>query len=191
MNRRVSIKTILGLSFIGASSFSAYKWLTIHRDFDATKLASYKNLIADLAETIIPETDTPGAKQAGVEKYIINVITNCLPLTEQNKFISGLQGVEEYSHKIYGKTFSQCNIKEKSEILTHFEEKGVYSYQVLNKINNKVFGKSFFTQLKHLTVEGYCLSEIGATQGLCYDYIPVNYEACIPLKFNQKSWATK
>jgi hypothetical protein len=61
---------------------------------------------------------------------------------------------------------------------------------MLNKINKKLFGESFFFKLKELTIEGYCLSQPGATIGLAYDYIPGKYEGCTPLKPNQKSWAT-
>ncbi|WP_316736889.1 gluconate 2-dehydrogenase subunit 3 family protein [Pedobacter aquatilis] len=191
MKRRTSIKSILALSLLGASSFSVYKWFYLHHDFDPAKLASFKELIADLADTIIPETDTPGAKQAGVAQFIINVISNCTPKVEQNKFIYGLRYVEEYTIKNYKKPFSQCNSTERFNILAYFEEQNTYSLKILNKINNKMFGTTFFSKLKELTVQGYCQSELGATQGLNYDEVPVNYEPCIPLQLNQKSWATK
>lgn len=191
LNRRTSIKSILALSIIGASSFPIYKWIRVSRRFDFSKFISYKELIADLAETIIPETDTPGAKRAGVENYIINVVTNCITKTQQNNFLNGLQDVEEYAFKNFGRSFSKCNMAERISVLDYFANDEIYSNEVLNKINNKIFGETFFLQLKQLTVEGYCQSEIGATQGLSYDYIPVYYEACIPLQLNQKSWATK
>ena len=85
----------------------------------------------------------------------------------------------------------KCNAVERNIVLKHFEEKGIYSLQILNKINNKFLGQTFFSKLKSLTVEGYCLSELGATKGLAYDYVPQTFEACIQLKNNQKSWATK
>lgn len=191
LNRRTSIKSILAFSFIGVSSFSIYKWANVHQNFDVAKFLAHKELIIELAETIIPETDTPGAKKAGVENYIINVIVNCKTKLEQNKFLNGLRDVEKYALNVFEKSFVKCSIDEKNSILTYFSDKDVYSTEILNKINKRVFGETFFLQLKHLTIEGYCQSEIGATYGLSYDYIPVYYEPCIIMKSNQKSWATK
>lgn len=191
MNRRTTLKSIVALSVAGISSFSAYKWISLNREVNITELLSYQSLIAELAETIIPATDTPGAKDAGVDGYIINILTNCTEKRDQNKFLSNLKNLEEYTNDIFNKSFVQCNANQRNAILKHFEEREVYSVNFFNKVNNKFFGKAFFLQLKELTIEGYCQSELGATQGLSYDYIPINYEPCIPLKINEKSWATK
>lgn len=191
MNRRTSVKGILGISFLSVSSFSIYKWINLNRQINLSSLISYRSLISELADTIIPKTDTPGAKEAGVENYIINVLLDCANKREQNKFLNGLLDVEEYSDNIFGKSFIKCSSEEKIAILTHFEKKDKFSISILNKINNKFLGKPFFSQLKSLTIEGYCTSEIGATQALAYDFIPGAYKACISLNIHQKSWATK
>jgi len=191
VNRRTSVKSILGLGVLGISSFSIFRWIGLHQKLDLQSLLSYKVLITDLAETIIPKTDTPGAKEAGVENYIINVLTNCTGRIEQNKFLNGLADLEEYTQDNFGKTFKNCTAADKVSILSYFENKDKYSVAILNKVNNKFLGRSFFTQLKNLTIEGYCTSQIGATQGLAYDFIPSTFQSCIPLTAHQKSWATK
>ncbi len=181
----------MGISLIGISSIPVFKWIGLNQKVDLKALMSHKNLIAELAETIIPKTDIPGAKDARVHEFIINVMLNCVGNKEQNKFLNGLRDLEDYTLDTYGKSFFECDSKERNNILEYFEHKDSYSYPLLNKITNKFLGQPFFTKLKNLTVEGYCLSQVGATQGLVYDYVPVNYEACIPLKPNQRSWATK
>ena len=191
MNRRTTIKGILTFGFLGISSFSAYRWIRFHRSIDSRSILVYKELIAELAETIIPETDTPGAKAAKAENYIIGVLLNCTDKVGQNIFLNGLRDVEEYALHQFKKDFFKCNYNERHQILAYFEAKSVYPYRIINKINNKFLGEPFFIKLKSLTVEGYCYSEIGATQGLAYDYIPGSYKSCVPLKPNQKSWATR
>ncbi|WP_165503583.1 gluconate 2-dehydrogenase subunit 3 family protein [Pedobacter hiemivivus] len=191
MNRRTSIKSILGLSFIGASSFSVYKWINCHHTIDPDSFLSRKELIAELAETIIPSTDTPGAKEAKVENYIINILLNCTASVEQNLFLNGLTELESYTERQFQRTFFNCSVNDRNKILEYFEQRGVYKYTLFNKVSNRLLGKSFFSQLKSLTIDGYCLSQLGATRGLAYDYIPGNYAACISLTPNQKSWATK
>ena len=191
MNRRTTIKSILALGAVGVSGFSIFKWIDINKAPDLKLLASKKQLIAELAETIIPRTDTPGAKDAKVEDYVMGVLQFCTEAREQNFFLDGLADLEKYTTNNYNRSFIECSKSEKNVVMKHFEDKSTYSIAILNKINNKFIGRSFFSKLKELTIEGYCTSQIGATQGLVYDYVPGTFQACIPLKPNQRSWATK
>lgn len=191
MNRRVSIKYVLSFGLTGIFSFSIFEWYKLNREIGLKAINNHKLLISALADTIIPETNTPGAASAGVENYIINVLVNCTSNIEQNRFLQGLQEVEIHSLEEYNKSFIQCKPKERVEILNFFQSKDVYKYQIIKRVHNKILGQTFFSKLKQLTVEGYCFSEIGATKGLAYDYIPGKYEACVALVPNQKSWATK
>jgi len=154
-------------------------------------LQGYGPLIAELAEVIIPRTDTPGAKDAFVHQFIIKVILNCNHPRQQQIFMRGLEDLEQYTHDQFHQSFIKCSQVEKESIVQHFSDHAAYSMEILNKVQKKLWGVSFFTKFKNLTVEGYCLSEAGATQGLAYDYIPGTFIACTPLQANQKSWATK
>lgn len=150
----------------------------------------YQDIISEVAETIIPQTDTPGAKRAGVNVYIINVIESCLSVRDQKTILGGLEDVEEYCLKRYSLPFIKCTPEKKISTLEHFRQKGVFENVFLNKVKNKLLGSSFFELIKDLTVTGYCMSEIGAIQGLAYDHTPVTYNACVPLLPDQHSWAT-
>jgi hypothetical protein len=119
------------------------------------------------------------------------MLKDCSDKKNQKNFINGIKDLEDYTLDNYKQDFLKCSNGQRNEIMRHFEQKAMYSSSLLNKVNNKLFGKPFFTQLKDLTTEGFCISEIGATQAMAYDYIPGSYEACIPLKHNQKAWATK
>ena len=192
MNRKTAIRNILGLVVLGGVSGGLYEFFFKQSDPIPLKLLPGKKmLVAELAEIIIPRTDTPGAKDAKVEDYIIKMITENTDAQAQRSFLSGLRAVEEYTNAKFSKEFIHCNQNEKIEVLKHFENKANYHFELLNKINQKLSGKPFFIQLRDLTVEGYCTSLLGATQGMAYDYIPVKYEDCIPLKPNQLAWATK
>ena len=191
MNRRTYLKGIGAVLTLGIVSVPAYKWLIMNRPVSISVLKGKENIIAELAELIIPETDTAGAKRAGVAGYIIGVMSNCMDVRQQSKFFSGIEKLEDYSLTHYEKDFLKCTESEKKEILSYFADHDGYSIAILNKINNKFLGGSFYNTLKNLTVEGYCISMLGATQGLAYDYIPGTFEACIPLQAGQKSWATK
>lgn len=191
MNRRTYLKNIFILGALGTASFSVFKWVKLNRPVNPEELIKKREIIAELAEIIIPATDTPGAKAAGVHDYIINVMINCKDAKNQEKFLHGIEDLEDYALNKYNKSFLKCSQTEKVQILQYSADNGEYKNRILNKINNKLLGQPFFPTLKGLTVQGYCTSQLGATQGLAYDYIPGTYNACIPILKNQKSWATK
>ncbi len=191
MNRR---KAILSLFLIGggtAASYSGYKWWQMHHTPDMVFLDENKDLIAELAETIIPKTDTPGAKEAMAHLTIITLIKEVSDRKTQNSFIDGLKDLKGYTESKYGKSFQSLTASEKLQVMTHFRDKGKNFSGFAGKVKNKFLGKSFFTILKEYTTIGYCTSKPGATQGLAYDYIPGKYISCIPMTPNQKAWATK
>lgn len=190
MNRKKAIQSILALTAIGVSSVSIYEWASPGHAIKLAELSQKKQLLAELAETIIPRTDTPGAKDAHVEEFIMKMIKESDQKSQHN-FLAGLGSIEKYTTDKYGHSFIECTPQQKFAILKHFEDKATYSIGILNKINNKFLGTPFFNKLKELTVEGYCTSQLGATQGMAYNYIPVKFEACLPIQQNQKAWATK
>lgn len=190
MNRRTVIKGVLAASFFGSSVYSSCKWISNPKD-PIDSLYLYKDLIAELAETIIPATDTPGAKEAKVEDFIINTYIEHENPKARNKFLKGLEELQAYSQSKYNVSFQNCSLSDKIKILEYYEKKDLSIFKTLQKIESRLFGNSFIHEFKNLVVIGFCTSKVGATQALAYDYIPVNYQACIPLLKGQKSWATR
>jgi hypothetical protein len=191
MNRRKAIGRIILIGGGTAAAYSGLKWYELKKAPDLDYLAHRKELLAALAEAIIPATDTPGAREAGVHEYIALVIRDCTAVKSQNKFIDGLKELEHYCDAQYNCGFEQCTELQKHQVLTYFEEKGKSARGILGKVQNYVIGPSFFSILKFYTTEGYCTSEPGATRGLAYVPIPGKFQGCIPLQHGQKSWATK
>ena len=191
VNRRKAIKNIFFFSVSTSVGFGGYKLYKVKKKSSIHIIHKYEDLIAELAETIIPATNTPGAKQAKVHEFIMSIITDCTSNEGQNTFLEGLQDLEKYCESHYQAKFVQCTYMQKVEVLKYFEQQGLYKYNIINKIKTKLFGQTFFNQLKSLTVYGYCMSFYGVTKGLVYDFIPGSYQPCLPLQLNQRSWATK
>ena len=61
----------------------------------------------------------------------------------------------------------------------------------MGKVQYRLLGKSFFSILKELTVEGYCTSKLGATQALTYVYIPGSFQGCIEYEARPESLGYK
>jgi len=170
MNRRIAIKGILGLAGLGCASVIGVKYGIGHFKQDRGKLEVQSGLIAELADLILPPTRTPGAKEAVV--------------------LNGLVDLQEHCENKYNHSFEKCSLLQKNKILESLDNEQD-SKSLFSKIYTRIQGRSFFVILKSLTIEGYCISELGATQHLEYQAIPGKYSAISPLKVNQKSWATK
>jgi hypothetical protein len=130
-------------------------------------------ILAELADLIIPNTETPGAKAAGVEKFIVRVLRDCHNPQEQKQFYNSLANLEAEGVQTFGLPFLQLNAKQRTELLTRCT----------------VRDKPFFLKLKQLTVTGYFTSEIGASKALAYLPIPGNFIGSVPMEPGQKTWA--
>lgn len=190
MNRRTAIKGLLGVAGLGYASAIGVKYFIGHSNQDRGKLETQAILIAELTNVIIPPTTTPGAKDALVHEYIIRYMEDCAPMKEYNNFLNGLNDLQENCVSNYRTTFEKCTAIQKNEIIKDLDANSG-SNGLLSKISNKLQGRSFYTILKSLTIEGYCTSELGATKQLVYQPIPGKYIPITKLSVNQKSWATK
>lgn len=191
MNRR---KAILSLFLIGggaAAGFSGYKWYSLHKTPDISFLDNHVPLLADLSETIIPATTTPGAKAAMAHLAVITMIKEVADRKTKNIFIEGLKEVEQYASGKYNKSFTALTAAEQKDVVMYFREKGKNYSGMMGKIKNKFMGKSFFHVLKEYTSIAFCTSKTGATETLAFDFIPGAYNACKPVTPGQRSWATK
>ena len=190
MNRRRAIKLIL-LGSASVTSIVSCKWLDQLKATDWAYLYDKQNLLAELAETIIPQTDTPGAKAAKVDVFMLRMLTDCTDTRSLNNFISGLQDLEEFTLLNYRRPFPLCTARQKEAVLQEFEGRELDNKGIIGKIKKRILGRPFFALLKSYTVMGYCTSRPGATQALRYDDIPGQYENVWPLDPAQRSWATK
>lgn len=161
--------------------------------------------VAELADTIIPTTTTPGAKAAKVNEVIDIILKDCYKEDDQQRFVDGLIQANKFSKDTYGKAFVELDPTQRIDIMKKLEadDKQQRSQMTTAKAVAKVENSQadlqmpdakkrytpFFSMLKDLTLTGYFTSEIGATQALEYVAVPGRYDGCVPLKPGQKAWA--
>ena len=138
--------------------------------------------IVEVSELIIPKTDTPGAKDALVNRYIDLVLKDCYTEEDRNKFLTGIDALNQKAKDTYGNTFAECSKEEQTTLLKEADE-AAYTGEPDQR-------DSFFREMKALTLTGYFTSEPGATQALTYVPVPGAYQGCIPYEEGQKAWAT-
>ena len=139
----------------------------------------------EIAETIIPATDTPGAKAAEVGRFMTVYVTDCYDEENQKSFHEGLDKINDLSKKKYDGAFMKVNPQQRHDLLVELD-KEQKDYQTTRKKDDP---QHYFRLMKELTILGYFTSKIGATQALRYQETPGRYEGCIPYTKGEKAWA--
>ena len=132
-------------------------------------------LVATLAEIIIPETDTPGARAARVHEFIDLLLAEWCSAEQRAQFLAGLADVDTKSRDLFGTTFLAATGAQRTALLTGLDAE----VTALQRSHDKP-EQHFFYQLKALTLYGYYTSEIGAAE-THYQTIPGSYDGCVSL----------
>jgi hypothetical protein len=143
-------------------------------------------LISELAETIIPKTDTPGAKELGVPKFIEDMVATVYKEEAREQFLQGLTEFDEECKERNGSSFIKLDNDEKLVFIQGKNEE-IKGKQYTRYSNER----PFFHNLKELTVTGYFTTEFAMTNILQYVAIPAEYKGCISVEeAGGRTWAT-
>jgi hypothetical protein len=173
MDRRTAIRN-LALVIGGAALLPActkHNPTAHFKHFDIN-LDQY-NLVADIAETIIPKTSTPGATELGLDKFVWLMVDDCAKKEDQQAFLKGMAEFNDVPRKMYSKSFADCSKGEKEQVLKSLEKKG-------NSYSKDL--QSFYQATKELTVFGYTESKYFMTKEIVYELVPGRYNAYFPVK---------
>jgi hypothetical protein len=127
-----------------------------------------------IAEAIIPATDTPGARAAGVAAFIEVIVGEWYHEDERTLFMRGLADVDSRSQADFQKPFLDLSAPQQHAILTGLEAE--------SRAMPRGAPQHFFARMKDLTLYGYYTSEIGLTQELGDVFMPGRYDGAAPLR---------
>jgi hypothetical protein len=182
---RREILRYIGIASVAATfpGFSRWAFACDHQHGTATikpAPGSYKPLffstqhfrmIEQLAEMIIPEDETPGAKKAGVAEFIDFMVANRVPVSTsrdirstddaiaagndaQNRFIAGLGWMNAHARGEFGHEFMECSTEQQTSFLEELAYKAKYKPTTES-------GRAFFQMMRDYTVVGYYTTRIG------------------------------
>ena len=66
---------------------------------------SQTEVLATMVETIIPATDTPGAKALNVHQFVQKMVSDCYEKKVQDNLSDGLTALDGLAQKSFGKPF--------------------------------------------------------------------------------------
>ena len=142
-------------------------------------------LLDEIAETILPETSTPGAKAAGVGPFIAMMVVDTYYEADQQIFRDGLNSLQAQCQSSHGASFLDITAAQR---LTLVESLDAEQHQYM-ETREPGAPTHYFRMVKELTLLGYFTSEIGYTQAMRYAETPGRFEPCVPYSPGEKSWA--
>jgi hypothetical protein len=211
MERRELIKmlaVLTGAAVVGGDLFlsGCKSGANVDAGFTPTNIS----LLDEIGETIIPTTNTPGAKAAKIGEFMKIMVTDCYKEKEQEAFIEGLPLLDNACKKTNNKTFMECTAQQRHELLISLEKEAkVYNTkrdeedklkkEANDKANSTLAFKDqkefegapshYYTMIKQLTLWGFFTSKTGSTETLRHIPVPGKYDGNYTYKKGDKAWA--
>ena len=156
--------------------------------------ASQEQFLADVAETIIPKTDTPGARDLGLHLFVLKMVDDCFSKKDQDAFIHGLDKVTKDAETRFGKPFGKCTQAQRQSLLQELDHKHVEQAKA-QKAKQEKGDKTetpaddaltFYNIAKGETIFGCTYSKYFMTKQIVYELVPGRYNAHYPVsKFKE------
>ena len=215
--RRVTV-VLGGLSFVGGQALlTACEGRDRIGDADASAFSADEIAFLDeVAETILPETSTPGAKAAKTGAFMALMVTDSYDAEERRTFREGMRSVDEACRRAHDVDFMSATPEQRLAVLQVLDrEQKAYSDE--NEERRKQRSMAFlsdqrqeastgddsgaaeaitmdppahyFRMMKELALLGYFTSEIGCKQAQRYIEAPGRYDPCVPYQPGERAWA--
>ncbi|HEX5344830.1 MAG TPA: gluconate 2-dehydrogenase subunit 3 family protein [Duganella sp.] len=140
-------------------------------------------VLSAAAQVIVPATDTPGAKEAGVPEFIGALYSGWMTDDEAAAFRKGLAGLDDTAKQLHQRGFAACTPEQGAELLQALRAASPYGGRTFSLTDRILDPKApFYLRLRDLVVLGYFTSEAGSNQELRYMPVPGKFESNVDIK---------
>ena len=143
--------------------------------------------MAEMAECILPRTDTPGALDVYTHEFVDQIAQVCMLPEDQQRFREGFAKLQADCQQANGKPFRECSAEQQLALLNAQDKAAVDLAQANPNLKPEEF--PFFLTFKQLVLLGYFTSEKIGTEVLAYLPVPGRYEPCMPYTEGTPIWA--
>ena len=156
-------------------------------------------LLDEVAETILPETSTPGAKAANVGAFMALMVTEAYGEPARQVFQQGLRQLDEACRQAHAVSFMQASAAQRLSLVEALdrEQHAVMEDRAPKRrlrapgaVSENDEPAHYFRLMKELTLLGYFTSEIGYTRAMRYIESPGRFDPSVPHAPGDKSWAS-
>jgi hypothetical protein len=131
-----------------------------------------EKMLEELAATIIPTTQTPGAREVKAHQYALTMIDDCFDKEAQQKWMDGMKDFDTYSQQRNGDSFVKSTAAKRDHLLKALEKEDA----------SKRPAAHFYQVTKRLTMQAYTNSEYYLTKVEVYELVPARFHGSIPVK---------
>jgi hypothetical protein len=184
---------------------------------DAPFTAEDIAFLDEVAETILPQTKTPGAKAAKTGAFMALIVTDSYEPKDRKIFREGMRKVDAACRKAHDVSFMSAAPQQRLAVLEPLDrEQSAWAQSrrdedqrkkreaLLTDERKEVAPGSdagaataitaepsagYFRMMKELALLGYFTSEIGYTQAQRYMESPGRFDPCVPYTPGERSWA--
>jgi hypothetical protein len=155
-------------------------------------------LLDEIAETILPETSTPGARAAKTGAFMALMVTDNYTERDRRVFREGMSQVDAECHTMHGVRFMQATPAQRLLLVEKLdrEQKTAMEERAAAPRSRAPAATTtddepahYFRMMKELTLLGYFTSEIGYTKAMRYIESPGRFDPCVPHAPGDKTWA--
>lgn len=156
-------------------------------------------VLDEIAETILPETSTPGAKAAKVGAFMALMVSEVYDERARQVFQQGLRQLEDACRQAHAVPFMQASAAQRLSLVEALDRE---QHAVMEDRAPKRRVRApaaapasdepahYFRMMKELTLLGYFTSEIGYTRAMRYIESPGRFDPNAPHSPGDKSWAS-
>lgn len=125
-------------------------------------------LLEEFVDVMIPATDTPGARAAGVPAFIRDMLAEWASAKTRDELLGVLAGIDRLAWAKFGASFVELQPERRQQLVVSYDAERI-------GVSDPAYAR-----FKELVLLGYYLSEAGATQELRYELIPGAWRSCVP-----------
>ena len=178
LSRREALMALSVLT-LGAAFSPERTWADVPRH-DSTD--PRRSLLETLCELVIPATDTPGAREAGVPDFVELAIKHGLHRSAPDLLSSVAAALDELANG----SFLALSHEQRVALLADVDRRA--STPLVDSGAPPIL--THWITLKALIVIGYYTSEVGGAVELRYDLVPGRFEPDIPSMPGDRAWSS-
>ena len=129
-----------------------------------------QNLLASVADTIIPAGNSIGALSVGVDQFLIKLLDQCYEKEIQENVKHQLDHLNQTAMSAFAKGFSECDQVQRQKLLMELAS---------SEDKSKT---EFFNLMKSETIRGFSTSREVMVTYLKYKQVPGHFFGCVDVK---------
>src|SRR5215208_5118765 len=137
-------------------------------------------LVRAIADTIIPRTETPGATDVGVHKFVDVIVNEHFADSERTASLAGFDAIDARARSESNVAFAQLSAEKQTAMIDSFE-----------KGDRNVEPSQTYWRFKGLVVHGYFTSEHVMTDVLKVTVMPGKFEGAAPVTIKRRPSSTE